>query len=251
LGGRLGEVLQCLGDLGDDIITPSDVMPVFQIGRAIVGKPGLAGRVLPDPLSIKAKTLPALTEAILKSISDGVFTVDLQWRITSFNRAAEEITGIARDEALGRLCCDVFLSSICASECALRQTRRTGEPVIGKSGYIMDADGSRLPICVSTAVLKDSAGRIIRGAKTLRDMREVQALRRELSGAMAIKTATAKAAAETERVPSDGAACGNSAARTGQARPWGLVFVQNAGMRISTSDGCGVWITDARFAAKP
>jgi len=27
------------------------------------------------------------TEAILESISDGVFTVGLQWRITSFNRA--------------------------------------------------------------------------------------------------------------------------------------------------------------------
>ena len=36
------------------------------------------------------------TDAILESISDGVFTVDLQWRITSFNRAAEEITGVAR-----------------------------------------------------------------------------------------------------------------------------------------------------------
>jgi PAS domain S-box-containing protein len=133
-------------------------------------------------MSIKAKTLPAPTEAILESISDGVFTVDLQWRITSFNGAAEEITGNCRDEALGRLCCDVFRSSMCASECALRQTRRTGEPVIGKSGYIIDADGSRLPISVSSAVLKDGAGRIIGGAETFRDMREVEALRRELSG---------------------------------------------------------------------
>ena len=36
------------------------------------------------------------TEAILESISDGVFTVDANWRITSFNRAAETITGISR-----------------------------------------------------------------------------------------------------------------------------------------------------------
>lgn len=33
---------------------------------------------------------------ILESISDGVFTVDLQRRITSFNRAAETITGFSR-----------------------------------------------------------------------------------------------------------------------------------------------------------
>jgi alanyl-tRNA synthetase len=40
-----------------------------------------------------SQVLPAPTEAILESISDGVFTVDLDWRITSFNRAAEQITG--------------------------------------------------------------------------------------------------------------------------------------------------------------
>jgi PAS domain-containing protein len=31
---------------------------------------------------------------ILDSINEGVFTVDLDWRITSFNRAAEEITDV-------------------------------------------------------------------------------------------------------------------------------------------------------------
>ena len=42
------------------------------------------------------------TNAILESISDGVFTVDAQWRVTSFNRAAETITGIAQ---IGRASC--------------------------------------------------------------------------------------------------------------------------------------------------
>lgn len=41
---------------------------------------------------------------ILDSISEGVFTVDLDWRITFFNRAAEEITGIGRGEAIGKRC---------------------------------------------------------------------------------------------------------------------------------------------------
>jgi len=35
-------------------------------------------------------------ESILESISDGVFTVDADWYITSFNRAAEAITGIPK-----------------------------------------------------------------------------------------------------------------------------------------------------------
>ncbi|MCP3951069.1 MAG: PAS domain-containing protein [Desulfobacterales bacterium] len=130
----------------------------------------------------KEPVLPAPTEAILESISDGVFTVDLNWRVTSFNRAAEEITGIPRQEAIGRLCSEVFRSSMCETECALRQTRETGEPIIGKSGYIIGADGSRLPISVSTAVLKDHEGKVVGGAETFRDMSEVEALLRELEG---------------------------------------------------------------------
>jgi PAS domain S-box-containing protein len=122
------------------------------------------------------------TEAILESISDGVFTVSLDWRITSFNRAAEEITGISREEAVGRLCSEVLRSSMCEAECALRRTLKTGKPVIGRSGFIIDADGTRTPISVSTAVLRDGEGRVIGGAETFRDLSEVEALRRELEG---------------------------------------------------------------------
>ncbi len=122
------------------------------------------------------------TDTILESISDGVFTVDGEWRITSFNRAAEEITGISREEAIGRPCPEVFRSSMCEAECALRNTIRTGKPVIGRSGFIINADGARIPISVSTAVLRDKAGRIVGGAETFRDLSEVEALRSELEG---------------------------------------------------------------------
>jgi PAS domain S-box-containing protein len=126
------------------------------------------------------------TEAILESISDGVFTVDTDWRITSFNRAAEEITGINRQEAMGRICSEVFRCSMCETECALRRTMKSGKPIIGKSGYIIGADGNRLPISVSTAVLKDSRGHVVGGAETFRDLSEVEALRRELEGRIQI-----------------------------------------------------------------
>ncbi len=53
-----------------------------------------------------------VTEIILESISDGVFTVDHEWRIMSFNRAAEKITGIDRHEAIGRHCWEVFRSNM-------------------------------------------------------------------------------------------------------------------------------------------
>ncbi|MBN2654567.1 MAG: sigma 54-interacting transcriptional regulator [Nitrospirae bacterium] len=120
------------------------------------------------------------TEAVLESISDGVFTVDLDWRVTSFNRAAEEITGVKRKEAIGRRCSEVFRSSMCGPACALKQTLKTGRPIIGKSGYIIDSEGSRIPISISTAVLRDGSGNVIGGAETFRDLSEIEALREEL-----------------------------------------------------------------------
>ena len=130
----------------------------------------------------KDKRAPTPTDAILESISDGVFTVDPDWRISSFNRAAETITGVARAEAIGRLCSEVFRSSMCGPDCALRQTLATGKPVIGRTGYIIDAEGRRIPVSISTAVLRDADDRVIGGAETFRDLSEIEALRRELEG---------------------------------------------------------------------
>ena len=118
---------------------------------------------------------------IFDSITDGVFTVDKNWRITSFNAAAEKITKIRREEAIGKFCCDIFRASICESDCALRQTMQSGKPVVNKTVYIIDAMGSRIPISISTALLKQK-GRVIGGVETFRDLSLVEELRKELSG---------------------------------------------------------------------
>lgn len=141
---------------------------------------------------IKPQAASTPTDAILDSISDGVFTVDLEWRVTSFNRAAEEITGVSRREAIGRRCAEVFRSSMCGAACALQQTLRTGKPIIGKSGYIIDAHGNRIPISISTAVLRDSSGQVIGGAETFRDLSEVEALRQELQGKFRVGDLTSR-----------------------------------------------------------
>ena len=120
------------------------------------------------------------TEIILDSIADGVFTVDREWRITSFNRAAEEITGILKEEAIGQRCCDVFHASICETSCALNETFETNRPVVNRTAYIIDADGVRVPISISTAVLRDKKGDAIGGVETFRDLSAIEELIREL-----------------------------------------------------------------------
>jgi len=117
---------------------------------------------------------------ILDSIADGVFTVDSNFIITSFNRAAEEITGVPEAEALGKPCCEVFRAEICEGDCALKQTVRTGKPVVNRAVYIVRSDGRRVPISVSTSMLKDRAGRLMGGVETFRDLTLVDTLRKEV-----------------------------------------------------------------------
>jgi len=133
------------------------------------------------PKKGKQAAAPLPTDIILDSVAEGVFTVDADWRITSFNRAASEITGVPREEAVGRPCCEVFRAEICESECALRQSIETGKPVVSKVIHIYDAAGNRIPISISAAVLKDETGRPVGGVETFRDLSLVEELRKELS----------------------------------------------------------------------
>jgi PAS domain S-box-containing protein len=123
-----------------------------------------------------------VTEIILESISDGVFTVDHEWRITSFNRAAEVITGIPRKEAVGKFCWEIFRSNMCERDCALRRTMKHGKSFIDSSTYIITKEGRHIPVVVSTSLLKDTKGEVLGGVETFRDMSLVEELRKELEG---------------------------------------------------------------------
>ena len=123
-----------------------------------------------------------VTEIILESISDGVFTVDHEWRLTSFNRAAETITGVRREEAVGKFCWEIFRSNMCERDCALRRTMKRGKSFIDSSTYILTREGRHIPVVVSTSLLKNAEGEVLGGVETFRDMSLVEELRKELEG---------------------------------------------------------------------
>jgi len=117
---------------------------------------------------------------ILDSVNEGVFTVDPDWRITSFNRAAERITGVTRDQAIGSPCCDVFRANICEKDCALRRTMDSGKPIVNATAHIIDQQGRRIPIRIATALLKDDDGHIVGGVETFQDLTQVEQLQKKL-----------------------------------------------------------------------
>jgi len=118
---------------------------------------------------------------IFNSIADGVFTTDGEGRITFFNKAAEEITGFVRGEAIGRFCYEIFRADICQSRCVLKEVLKTEKEIINLTVTILNKYGKRIPISISAAVLRDEQGEVIGGVETFRDLSVIEELKKELS----------------------------------------------------------------------
>ena len=117
---------------------------------------------------------------ILDSVADGVFTVDRRMFITSFNRAAERITGVPRERAIGRPCREVFRSDGCQGRCALKRSFETGRETVNLRVHVVNDQGKTIPISVSTAVLRGEDGEVVGGVESFRDLSAEEALRKEL-----------------------------------------------------------------------
>ncbi len=123
---------------------------------------------------------PIHVQTILDSVADGVFTVDPRMRITSFNHAAEEITGFSRAEALGQPCCEIFRTNVCFSHCPLRKAFAGGENITNVEVDVLDRHNREIPISVNASVLRDENGGIIGGVETFRDLSQLRALANEV-----------------------------------------------------------------------
>ncbi|MBF0550181.1 MAG: sigma 54-interacting transcriptional regulator [Deltaproteobacteria bacterium] len=111
-----------------------------------------------------------LAELILDNICEGVFTITPDKTITTFNRVAEEITGIPRDVAIGQKCYDIFRSSICQLDCALEESITTGRRIMDRAVEILTNAGEKIPILIRASALRDDQDQIIGGVETFQDI---------------------------------------------------------------------------------
>lgn len=129
---------------------------------------------------MKHNNINEKSNIILDSIADGVFTTDLDFRVTSMNKAAEKILGIKENEAKGKLCYEIFHANICEHSCALKETMHSGKNIVNKTIYIVNSDGERIPVSISTAILKNDNGETIGGVETFRDISDLEELRKTI-----------------------------------------------------------------------
>ncbi len=120
-------------------------------------------------------------DIILDSIAEGVFTIDQDMVITYFNREAEKITGISRQEAIGQYCFEVLRSSICEKTCPLKCSFQTAKEIIDQHVSILRADGKQIPVSISTSPVRDETGKIVGGVETFRDLSTIEELKKEIN----------------------------------------------------------------------
>ena len=139
------------------------------------------GNIIGGVETFQDQSLEFQRDIIVNCIADGVFTVDKDWRITSFNRASELITGYKADEAIGKRCNEIFKSSICGSDCLLARSIGQRRSISNRAITIEKADGAKIPVSISASPLLDTDGNLIGGVETFRDISTITALRRKIT----------------------------------------------------------------------
>lgn len=118
-------------------------------------------------------------EEILNSLAEGVLTVDKNFKISFFNRAAESITGFDKDEVIGQFCKYVFKCELCQTQCPIGLVLESGNDIYEYNSSIEVKAGSRKPIRLNAAILKNSDDEPVGGVISFRDLSELMKLRRD------------------------------------------------------------------------
>ena len=161
---------------GARFLSMCSLQPLLAKGDAVVGvvlniQPVTVARAAEAGSNKQPEERPEVKHyELLESLPEGVFTINTRWRIASFNRMAEEITGFRRNEVLGRYCWEIFRSDLCHAGCPLRAALDTGHTCSDQDVRIIHKDGRRHTILVNTGVLNDHQGTVVGAVETFRPL---------------------------------------------------------------------------------
>lgn len=129
---------------------------------------------LSQELEKSVQELSKQIELILHGIDEGVFTVDRELLILTFNPAAERILGWREEEVIGRPCAEIFREDGASSyqEELLSIAMSKGQSVNSvKEGYpVISKDGQRIFIASNIVPLLDTDGQVVGAMVTFRDV---------------------------------------------------------------------------------
>jgi PAS domain S-box-containing protein len=125
---------------------------------------------------------PRFAGFLLDSMADGVFTLNDEGRITTWNSSMERISGYSPDEAMGRSCSMLgfnrCIEKSCPSgvkECGIY----TKGAVDAKECMLVHRDGRPVPVLKSARLVKDASGQVIGIVETVTDLTELKRVRKK------------------------------------------------------------------------
>ena len=124
---------------------------------------------------------------IIDSMADGVFTMDADGRISSWNRSMERISGYTANEAIGKTCA-VFRFSRCFGKECPAGIMKCGIMTHGSSGakdcLLQHKEGHDVPVIKSASVVRDEEENILGVVETVTDLTELKKARRKAEEAV-------------------------------------------------------------------
>ncbi len=112
---------------------------------------------------------------LLDQLDVGVYFVDAQRKILSWNAGAEKITGYTDKDVVGTACWDKILTHVdengvdlCETGCPALATMTDGEEHT-LDAYLHHREGHRLPVRIRSAPLRDNHGKIVGGIESFTD----------------------------------------------------------------------------------
>lgn len=114
-------------------------------------------------------------EKLVDTVHDGVYFVNRERKITCWNEGAEQLSGYAASEAIGRHCHDNFLGhvdecgrSLCMNGCPLSKVMLDGQAREAEI-YLRHKQGHRVPVTVRVLPMRNSAGDIVGAVEVFSD----------------------------------------------------------------------------------
>lgn len=109
-------------------------------------------------------------DMIIRNVPSGIYTVDQNRNISTWNRMAEKILGFTADEVIGRPC-SLFSIGACGNVCGMFSTSLP-EPVIGHECKYRTKDGREILVSKNVDYVYSSSGEVDGGVESFIDVTE-------------------------------------------------------------------------------
>ena len=118
---------------------------------------------------------PLALPSFLDEIPLGLAVLNTNRQIVLFNRTLEGLTGYARQEIKGIPCAYILRSNICLENCPALSIQDSADSVCMEAN-IINRDRQKIPVRITTSVIRDIHGRIMGYLEAVEDIRLLKSL---------------------------------------------------------------------------